>query len=433
MTLADYIPVPEEVPQFAAGLVMLVMAAGLMAYRPRPRLNRAFSLFLVLAGMDNVLSALDDTPAVSLQVTLLIPYFRMGWVFALVFLAVRYAQNEGLARVARGALVALLGLALTVEVAYLVRHDLFFAETGLGPLGTLWGLAALAGAGAGVLFAYASRRTRDPLRRQAGRTAAVAFGLGPAAIGVSLAVVAIRFGPAAVFGPGWGVVLTAAFILASIPALFTAFLLARRGPSWQLRGAPAAILVAAVTGMGATSLSLALPGRFPWLTNAFQGVWQLALPLLLGYAILRHDLFGLDLKIKWTLKQSTVAAIFLAVFFAVSEGAQALFSERMGTFVGIGAAAALVFAIHPLQHFAQRVADKAMPGVKSAGEMTPNERAELYRRQASIAWADGSLDESERAMLAGLRDQLGLTREEAGRLEDEVVEARRADASARAS
>lgn len=141
---------------------------------------------------------------------------------------------------------------------------------------------------------------------------------------------------------------------------------------------------------------------------------------LVAYAILRHQLFDIDVRIKWTLKQSTVAAVFIGLFFVVSESAAQFFSERVGTYLGIVAAGTLVFVIAPLQHFAQRVADRAMPGVKPVGERTDDERLMLYREQLGAAYADGAVNASERALLEHLRARLGIDAEAAMRVETAV-------------
>lgn len=154
----------------------------------------------------------------------------------------------------------------------------------------------------------------------------------------------------------------------------------------------------------------------------FAGIWRLALPLLVTYAMVRHQLFGIDVKIRWTIKQSTVAAAFIAVFFIVSGVAQTfLQSTGLGPYLGIAAAGLLVFGLAPLQHFAERVANAAMPGVRPLGEMSSDERANVYRATARSAWADGSLSRDERRLLDGLRERLGLSRDQAFHLESEAA------------
>lgn len=53
----------------------------------------------------------------------------------------------------------------------------------------------------------------------------------------------------------------------------------------------------------------------------------LAVPLI-AYGILRSHLFDIDLRVQWTIKQSTLAAIIVTLVFLVSEGADRLLSDR---------------------------------------------------------------------------------------------------------
>jgi len=85
-----------------------------------------------------------------------------------------------------------------------------------------------------------------------------------------------------------------------------------------------------------------------------------AVPLI-AYGILRSHLFDIDLRIRRTLKQSTVAAAFVAIIYLMSEGASRLPSSELGNVAGLLAAALVVFFLAPLQRFADRVASAAMP------------------------------------------------------------------------
>lgn len=142
----------------------------------------------------------------------------------------------------------------------------------------------------------------------------------------------------------------------------------------------------------------------------------------MAYGILRTQLFDIDLKIRWTVKQSTVAAAFLAVFFVVSEGAAAFLGERLdSTYLGIGAAALLVFAMAPLQRLAGAVAQRAVPGARPVAEMDADERRRLYAGMVRTAFQDGTLDPQERVLLAELRGRLELSTDEAEALEVDVA------------
>jgi hypothetical protein len=156
--------------------------------------------------------------------------------------------------------------------------------------------------------------------------------------------------------------------------------------------------------------------------SGFNGLARTVGVAMLAYAILRHQLLGMDLKVKWTIRRGTVAGIFLAVFFIVGQVAQNVLSTQFGYLVGGVAAGALLFAIAPLQHFAERVADTALPSVPSA-RLDGDRRRAAYLRTAREAWSDGRLTPKERRLLGALREELALSSDEAERLEHEALPA----------
>lgn len=140
----------------------------------------------------------------------------------------------------------------------------------------------------------------------------------------------------------------------------------------------------------------------------------------LARGIFRGRILDIDVKIRWTVKQSTVAGVFVGVFLVVAQLAQNLLSESLGWAVGGLAAGLLLFALAPVQRLAERVASAALPGVRSVGEMSPDERRAVYRDTARLAWSDGTLSMDERQLLEGLRARLGITPDDALRLEREA-------------
>jgi hypothetical protein len=143
---------------------------------------------------------------------------------------------------------------------------------------------------------------------------------------------------------------------------------------------------------------------------------------LLAYGILRTQLFDVDLKIRWTVKQSTVAAFFIAAFFLVSEAAQTFFQQSgFGPYLGILAAAMLVFAIAPIQRVAEGVAKAAMPSVSNTPTYVAYKKLEVYRAALEGAAEDGEVTSKEHAVLARLREKLGISTEDAAALESEVL------------
>src|SRR4029079_1451887 len=58
-----------------------------------------------------------------------------------------------------------------------------------------------------------------------------------------------------------------------------------------------------------------------------------AVPLI-AYGILRTQLFDIDLRIRWTIRQSTLAGAVVAIVYLVSEGASRFLSSELGNVAG---------------------------------------------------------------------------------------------------
>ncbi|HLE96229.1 MAG TPA: hypothetical protein VI997_02570 [Candidatus Thermoplasmatota archaeon] len=179
-----------------------------------------------------------------------------------------------------------------------------------------------------------------------------------------------------------------------------------------------------VLGVGATAALYTTP-LDPEIAAA---VVTLALPTvqmvfvgLLAYGILKTQLFDVDLRLRRGIRRGTVGAIFLAVFFVVAQVAQTFLTDAFGYAVGGVVAGLLLFALAPLQHLAERVAAAATPGATALASLAPDDRVALYREQAVAAWEDGAIDRSERRLLDVARERLGLTVDEAARIEREAA------------
>jgi predicted Ser/Thr protein kinase len=156
------------------------------------------------------------------------------------------------------------------------------------------------------------------------------------------------------------------------------------------------------------------------------GAMRLLTVLLLAYAILRHQLLGIDLKLKWTIKQSTVTAAFVGVFLVASEGAKQVLSDALGPYVGIAAAGVLLVGLAPVQRFAERVANKALPGVEATPAYLEARKAEVYRVSLDqVLREDGSVRPHDADLLASLRSEFGVTERDHALLVQALLAARR--------
>jgi len=144
-----------------------------------------------------------------------------------------------------------------------------------------------------------------------------------------------------------------------------------------------------------------------------------AVPMI-AYGILRTQLFDIDLRIRWTLKQSTVAGIFVALMFFVSEGASTFLSAELGSVAGLLAAAVLMYFLAPLQRFADRVASAAMPNTKNTPEYVAFRKMQVYESALAEAQSENGISDRERVLLNRLRDSLGISAADAEAIEREL-------------
>ncbi|HLE95962.1 MAG TPA: hypothetical protein VI997_01205, partial [Candidatus Thermoplasmatota archaeon] len=157
-----------------------------------------------------------------------------------------------------------------------------------------------------------------------------------------------------------------------------------------------------------------------WMASVFPAAIDTAWVALIGLGILRTQLFDMDVRIKWTLRRGTVAAVFVAVFFVVAQLAQAYLSTSLGLAVGAVATGLLLFALRPIERLAAGFADRAMPNVHDPGSGDVERRRATYRAAVELALADGVVTRDEERALARLATLCGLSYEEADALRDEV-------------
>lgn len=205
------------------------------------------------------------------------------------------------------------------------------------------------------------------------------------------------------------------FLRAAGCALFAGWLaLASRDETARRFARPALLALGAAALLGALIRVDALARLVYFVTDA-------AFPAVIAYALVRHRLFGIEPTIRWTIRRGAVAAAFLAVFFVAVQLAEGYVSDEYGWAVGGVAAGLLLFAIAPIQRAAERLAQAVAPDAAHAGRSAPD----MYRRHVTVAWADGAITARERRLLDLARDHLGLTRDDAARIEEAHLDSRK--------
>lgn len=157
-----------------------------------------------------------------------------------------------------------------------------------------------------------------------------------------------------------------------------------------------------------------------WVANQGGALINIAYVALLAYAVLHVQLFDIDLKIKFALRQGTVGAVIAAGFFTGSELLEAVIPVE-GTILGIVLAGGIVTLLRPLQRLAEGFANRVMPGVHATPAYVEGRKHEVYRATVEGTLEDGAITERERAILERLRRNLGISIEEAETLERQLL------------
>lgn len=388
--------------QLIGAALVVFLGLAVLAVRPRTETSMLFGLFALGFGGQFVVTNLGT----GFEVVGAVWYYwgRLGLRFlavvGAVMLALRMppvAERRDAPLLAIAALVSLVPVSLTLAP--------FVLEAPLADLATRASFQLVISAVAFLLFALALRyRRADATERREATLVSTAL------------LLYLGFAVGAGFD-----VLREASLLSGDPTVVAAYgaglaILVLLHVVWLANAAHAgndrAARNTALTALAMPLLGLVYLAYVP--DFGMLGISRTLAVALLAYGIVQHQILGLDLKVRWGISKSTVAAAFITVFFLAGEGAQLLFGTS-NEIVGLIAAGALVFALSPLQRFADRVAEHAVP-VHAAPD---DARVTHYRRQVELAWADGTLGTGERAMLRELREFLGLSLEEAERIERE--------------
>lgn len=172
-------------------------------------------------------------------------------------------------------------------------------------------------------------------------------------------------------------------------------------------------LVPPVEGGGDEWATIAVPA-FALSTIAFV--------LLLSYAILKAQLFDLDLRLKWGVKRGSVVALGIVAAFIALKAAEFYLSKEVGFLAGALAAGLVLFAAPRLNRIADKVADKAAPAVQPTPAYVIYRKLEVYRAAVESAIEEGGMTAKDRAVLARLRQKLGLAEEDATAVERDTIE-----------
>ena len=142
---------------------------------------------------------------------------------------------------------------------------------------------------------------------------------------------------------------------------------------------------------------------------------------LVAYGVMRVQLFDVDLRIKRTIKRSTVAAAFVATFFVVSELAGNYLSSQLGTVLGVLSTGALMFFLDPIQRTAEKLSNATMPNTHDTPEYESFRKIQVYESAVQAALEDGHISERQRRVLNSMIESMSIDTKIAERLENDAL------------
>lgn len=438
-------------PQFVATLGMLALTAFLIYVDFNNVAHRAFALLLALRALLMVSATLTglytylpppthggigDSQAAVVWGSVA-PYFALAMPFVIVRFATVYPRRRTWFGRTKAGELTLLAAAISIQILYLVDHSLYLTPHTLslgsppgptwtttelrtdGPLAGALALMTLGFSLLGLLFTIDFLRLPAGPRRNGIFVVASAFMLNALFDG-TFALSALVGGPPNANGR-WIVQLTALAVLAPLMSIA---LLVRRAfdrTDATARTHITRLLLVAPLPIASGIIAIAL-AQFPTIWLILTGFWRLWLPALVTYALVRHQLFDIDLKIKFAVKQSTMAGLAFVGFVVLSETLEAIITsssvltetvpERWTDLASLGVAVGLTYALNPVKALAGNVANRVMPGTTGTEEYLARKRIEVFRATLEGAVEDGAMTDKERILVEKLRTQLGLSEAE---------------------
>lgn len=144
--------------------------------------------------------------------------------------------------------------------------------------------------------------------------------------------------------------------------------------------------------------------------------------VLIAYAILKYQLFDIEVKMKRGIRYSIVMTTLAASFIIFNESVEFFLMGSLftGPVLSIAAAFLLAVLFIPVNNWAQGTVDKLFPNVSDSEQHYNLKKTEIYTAALEQAWVDGIPSEKEKAMLKRLREKLDLSEKDHKKLEAET-------------
>lgn len=150
-----------------------------------------------------------------------------------------------------------------------------------------------------------------------------------------------------------------------------------------------------------------------------------AVPMFaLAYGVARYHVLDIDVKVRWTVRQTAVAAALVLAFFAASALVRLFVGGPAPLWAGLATVGVLLVAARPLQRRVGGAAVALLDRLRPEADYVFARKVEVYSSNMEEAFAAGALSDQEHRFLEELRHALGITPEE-HRVIEHVVRSRR--------
>ena len=154
------------------------------------------------------------------------------------------------------------------------------------------------------------------------------------------------------------------------------------------------------------------------LGQIYAGSTLLYVPIV-AYGILSVRLLDIKIEIRKGVKRGTLAAVFVALFFLISEGAASMLSDRFGTVAGLLGATLIVFLVSPLHRLSEWFSGQVVP-TEEDSEYRAYRKLQMYAVAVEDALAYGDIGPARRSLLNRLRESLEVSPDDARRIEADL-------------
>ena len=154
------------------------------------------------------------------------------------------------------------------------------------------------------------------------------------------------------------------------------------------------------------------------LSQIYVGSTLVYIPIV-AYGILSVRLLNIQFQVRRSVQKGTLAAVFVALFFLISEGSASFLSERFGSVAGLLGATLIVFLVSPLHRLSEWFSGQVV-NVDEGHEYRAYRKLQMYAAAVEDSLAHGDIGPAQRSLLDRLCESLEVSSADARRIESDL-------------